>query len=898
VIVGEPGIGKSALLGAAREAAAADGAVVLSTIGVDGESEIPYVNLADILRPAEPLLSQVSARQAAALSGVLAIGPPDRGGRLAVAAATLNLLGMAATDRLVLITVDDGQWIDPFSLQVILFVANRLGAEGIVLLIAIRSGHSLPSGFEHFDRLTLAGVDDAVARQLVHDATPNPLDGSAIAGLVAEAGGNPLALIELPGRLTPAQLAIWSRGGNPLPIDSVMAEAYLDAVGKLPGPTQDALLLLAVLGSVPIGIVEDALIEAGLPVDALDPAETAGLVVWNGQQLKFRHPLVRAAVHQNSPRSRRRRAHLTAAHVLDQSDLPTALERRAWHLVSAGGIRDEAVAVVIDRAAAVDAGLGNFAVATKLFERSAELTPAGGPIARRLLSAADAARLAGAVEQASELLRKALPLATEAQLQQRIRYFSCRIAIWRGSVTDGRDELLRLVENGSAESPVTILMLTVAALASLEAGELQRALETSRQAVLAQSPAPLPVVMVRAFVIGVAGQADEARALLQERAAEIDHTSAVESDLADQMVMVAGLAHLQIEETERAHALLQRSVAGVGEGSAIGLLPFRLGRLALAEYWRGRWNVARATAYEALRLADDTGWLNERPHSLAVLARVEAATGRDEECREHARQAEIEARTSGSMSYVAYARAALGLLELSSGNDDAAIVELGFVADFAGSAGLGDGPFIWWSADLIEALARRGELARAADILAGLDETVARTGMPTAAAVAARSRSLLQPADSDRLLATALSWHDRCPMPFERARTELQVGIRLRRRRLRGEARDYLETALAGFERLGAPAWAERARRELEAAGFRTAPAKVGLSALTPQELQVALKVAGGATNLEVAAELFLSVKTVEFHLRNVFLKLGVKRRSQLAVLVAANDPQAVKPRT
>jgi DNA-binding CsgD family transcriptional regulator len=281
-----------------------------------------------------------------------------------------------------------------------------------------------------------------------------------------------------------------------------------------------------------------------------------------------------------------------------------------------------------------------------------------------------------------------------------------------------------------------------------------------------------------------------------------------------------------------------------------------------------------------------------------VLARVEAVTGRDEECREHARQAEIEARGSGSMSYVAYARAALGLLELSSGNDDAAIVALGFVADFAGSSGLGDAPFIWWSADLIEALARRGELARAADILAGLDETVARTGMPTAAAVAARSRSLLQPADSDRLLATALSWHDRCPMPFERARTELQVGIRLRRRRLRGEARDYLETALAGFERLGAPAWAERARRELEAAGFLTAPAKVGLSALTPQELQVALKVAGGATNLEVAAELFLSVKTVEFHLRNVFLKLGVKRRSQLAVLVAANAPHAVGPRT
>jgi DNA-binding CsgD family transcriptional regulator len=894
VISGEPGIGKSALLAFAREQAG--DAAVVSTTGVEGESEIPYVNLADILRPLASLLSQIPPRQGAALGGVLAIGPPDVGDRLAVAAATLSLLGVSGTDRPVLVTVDDAQWVDTFTTQVLLFVANRLGAEGIVLLIGVRSGHSLPAGFHRFDALTLGGVDDAAARRLVQAASSRRLELAVVSRLIAEAGGNPLALRELPTLLTPAQLAMWSRGADPLPIDSVMAEAYLGTVRDLPRDTQDALLLLAILGSVPIEIVEQALVASGLPPRALDPAEESGLIVWGGEQLKFRHPLVRAAVHQNSSSSQRRRAHLCAAHVLEDSDLPTALERRAWHLVSSGSSADESLAAVIDRAAEEEAARANFAVAGELFERAAQLTPAGGRVATRLLRAADANRLAGAVEQAIELLRQALPIAQEPQVRQRIRYFLCRIAIWRGSLIDGRNELLRMVDNEQTDPGLATLMLTVAALASLEAGEFSAAREASERAVIphAQSPASLPVVVVRALVLGVGGDVRGARALLRERADEVDRTAPLESDLADQMLMVAGVAHLQLEETARAHALLDRAVAGARESSAMGVLPFRLGRLALAEYWRGRWSVSRALAHEALRLADDTGWVNERPHSLAALARVEAVTGRAEECRDHARQAEGEASASGASSYAGYARAALGLLELSCGNNEAAIGHLGFVAEFAGAAGFRDSPLLWWSGDLIEALVRRGDLGRARQALDGLDETVRITGMPTAAAVAARSRSFLVPDDFESHLIEALSWHDRCPMPFERARTELQLGIQLRRRRLRGEARPYLESALLAFERLGAPAWADQTRRELEATGVRLDAPNEGLRQLTPQELQVVLKVAAGMANREVAEQLFLSVKTVEFHLRNAFHKLGVKRRTQLAVLVAAHDPQVV----
>jgi DNA-binding CsgD family transcriptional regulator len=394
--------------------------------------------------------------------------------------------------------------------------------------------------------------------------------------------------------------------------------------------------------------------------------------------------------------------------------------------------------------------------------------------------------------------------------------------------------------------------------------------------------------------LSVSGRDAEAREILTRRAAEIDDVNVLAADLVDQLVLVAGCAHIAIEDLHRGQHLIERGVRGARDASAVGVLPFRLGRLAWAHYWQGRWTSAYALADEALRLAEDGGWLAEQPNSLATLARIESVTGRDDLCREHAELANAMADRSGIRTYHVYAELALGMLALSNGDDAEARQRLELVDTFATDNGTVDTPMMWWSADLVEAYTRLGSFGQAERVLRRFEATLdTRGGPPTGFAVAARSRALLEPDDFDRHLADALRWHDRSPVPFERARTELALGMHLRRSRLRREARRHLESALSTFDSLGAVCWARRSRAELEATGLHLTRPETGLAGLTPQELQVALHVARGLANREVAAQLFLSVKTVEFHLSNAFHKLGINRRTQLALMVAQHEFEA-----
>jgi DNA-binding CsgD family transcriptional regulator len=310
-------------------------------------------------------------------------------------------------------------------------------------------------------------------------------------------------------------------------------------------------------------------------------------------------------------------------------------------------------------------------------------------------------------------------------------------------------------------------------------------------------------------------------------------------------------------------------------------------------FWEGRWSAARASAYEALQLAGDTGWTNERPSSLSALARIDAVTGRAEDCRQHAAAAISAAGQFGGRPYAGYAHAALGLLELTLGNNLAAIKEFSVLAQLAAQTGIADTPVLWWSGDLIEAYLRCEMPDQARHVLRRLEASAAKSSIATAAAVAARSRALAEPDQFERHIAEALRCHDKARMPFEQARTELCLGSNLRRRRMRAEARGYLHASLAKFERLGAVDWANRARIELQATGVRLAQPYAGMAQLTPQELQVTLAVARGLSNREVAAQLFLSVKTVEYHLSHVYDKVGVSRRTQLATFVARQESTA-----
>ena len=900
VVTGDAGVGKSTLLEFAR--GHADGALVLSTVGAEPETEIPYVNLSDVFRPGIGEITQLPPRQAEALSGALALGPDRAGDRFGVAAATLSLLGVLADARPVLVIIDDAQWVDYFSSEALAFAAKRLRDGAVSFLVGVRSDAATSSPFRGQTTLALSGLDDSSARELV-EATGRRLGSVATARLIAEAGGNPLALRELPSLLSPEDLAVWSRGLGPLPIGSRLLEAFSDRARNLQAETQDVLLLIAILGSVPFEVVERAMHAQGLSQAALEDAEQAGLMIEKAGRWQLRHPLLRAAVYQAASASRRRRTHLLAAAVFEGAEVPNALERRSWHLVSAGGNADDALARTLEHAAAEELSRSNFPVASKLLERSASLTASQADVAPRLLRAADSARLAGATDDAQRLLARALEMAVDPEVTVAVEYYLSRIEVWRGTAIAGRDKLVDLADRVQpVDGTAAARMLSDAALASIEIGDVAQASDASERAVrllAARGSTSLETAMVRSLVLGARGEVTKARELLTHHARELDEVDLLafsapspnRSSANDQLSLVAALAHLAVEDCDRAGALLERAVSHARDDSAIGVLPFRLGRLAWVQVWQGRWAAARASATEALQLAEDTGWVAERPNSLSALARVEAAMGLDADCRQHVGQAELAADLRGVRSYAESARAALGLLELTRGNGKAAVLHLEHVASFAEDTGLADTPLMWWSGDLVEAYVSQGRFSDASRVLSRLETGLDPSARPGAAAVLARSRALLEPQNFERHMAEALHWHAESSMPFERARTELRLGSHLRRQRQRVKARPYLDSALTTFGRLDASPWKARALVELEATGAHLGERRAELGRLTPQEFQVAQYVARGLSNREVATAMFLSVKTVEYHLGNTFNKLGVHRRSQLTMLLAQHDP-------
>jgi DNA-binding CsgD family transcriptional regulator len=894
VINGEPGIGKSALLAEAR--AATEG-VVLSTMGVESESDLAYANLADVFRHHYSCLDSIPERQADALASVFAIGPSKPADRFTVAAATLNLLAAIASHGPVLVTIDDAHWVDQASLGALMFAGNRLEVEGIVLIFAVRSGHPAAHKLGRYRTLTLSGLDVTAARALVTRAGLSAVSEASMSRLIEESGGNPLALLTLPATMKADDLAMWALSAEPLPISFVMEDVFCDSIRVLPKQTRQALRLLSVLEASSSEHYRSALERERLSVDDLDPAEDAGLITYQHGQPEFRHPLIRAAAYRTSSSAGRRQAHLIAAQLLEQSTSAAALERRAWHLVAARTAPNEAIAQTFQIAADSEFAAANYTIAGKLYRRSSELTPAGNTAMRRMLQAADALRLAGAIDEARTLLRDAMTLGSDPELRAAIDYAHYRLQVYAGGMIDGRDGLIKTGAAVAKFHPVQgAQILGDAALASTVIGDLPTARATAQQAMelTRDYDRPLPVIAVNAMVKAISGDPVAARRLLHPRAAEIDALDPQGIEFVYQLPLELSIAHLASEEAGRARALLARAVDGARQLSAVGLLPFRCGSLGRIDFWQGRWASALALVHEALRFADDTGWATERPSNLATLARIEAMAGHPEEARRHAMEAVAVSEAVGARTYLAFARIALGVLELTTGNPAAAISHFEGVSAFSDEVGFSNSPVMWWSSDLLECYvaedmhdAARGELSR-------LEKIAANPDMPTTAAVTARSRALLEPAAFEEHMTEARRFHSMSDMPFERARTELMIGQHLRRHNQPVKARTLLTSALAIFDQLGAPDWARRTRSELQAAGVRIPePEAPGLNTLTPQELQVALAVARGHSNREIAGLLFLSTKTVEFHLSNAYHKLGINRRTRLATMIAeqANLP-------
>ncbi|MGH3867124.1 MAG: helix-turn-helix transcriptional regulator [Pseudonocardiaceae bacterium] len=883
VISGEAGIGKSALAESMESAAAAQAdTTVLRTRGIEAESSIPFAGLADLLRPVQHLLSELPEPQAAALAGALALGPPAAGDRFAVAAATLSLLAAAAAGGPLLCVVDDAHWLDPSSAEALVFAARRMRAEGSVIVFTVRDDEPGAGRFGVLEQVRMQGLDAESATELLERGAGRPLPPSVVQRLLADTGGNPLALLELPGQLTEDQLSGRSPILEPLPISSLLRESVLRHVRTLPQRSHTALLLVATSDLEATDLVERALQQAGGSLADLEPAEVAGLVSIGNGRLAFRHPLIRSAVYHAASPSERRSTHHQLALALDSVAAPQAEERRAWHLAAATLIPDEAVAADLERVGTAASRRSSYAVAARALERAAGLSPSRTERARRLVAAAYAAVPAGLVQEAMHLLEQARAWTDDPVVAATAECEQYRLAVWALAPEESRARLFDVAARIEGQLPdvaaQAYLAAAQASLHSYDISAITTAVEHAARLAGSDERVALRCDVYAAFTAAQAGMADRAEGLLRGRHAQL---ATEDTSNLDQVVLTSGVCYLALQRTAEARPLLTRAVDASRQANAAGLLAHQLPWMAMLEWLDGDWTSALALADEAVELASQTGWLAQRSNSLSTLAKIEAGFGMAS-CREHAAQAVTTARASGHVTTTVHALAAVGLLELGLDRPHDAVEALKEAYDAAGPHAATN-LRLQILPDLVEAYARSGQRDQAAKALAQLDELAARTGCWSARAAAARCHGLLEPRDSTEWFEQALRCHAQDTTLFDRARTHLTYGARLRRSRNKAAARDQLHSALELFERLGAAPWADRTRAELVSSGG-SAPATGTIVELqiTRQELRVSLAIQRGLTNKDAAAELFLSVKTIEYHLSSIYRKLGISSRTQL----------------
>jgi DNA-binding CsgD family transcriptional regulator len=881
VIRGEPGIGKSALL--AHAVASAEGMRVLSARGIESEAELPFSALHELLAPVLDRLDGIPGPQAEALAGALALGPAVPGDRLAVAAGTASVLLAAVAEGPLMLVVDDAHWLDSSSAEALLFAARRAQSEGVAVFFSVRDDEQSAVDDAGLPTLTLRGLDPRSARTLL-ESRAGELAASVAERLVEQTQGNPLALTEIPSELSAAQLAGAEPLPEPLPAGVGMARAFRRRIDQLPAAAARALLVAAAADSEDLDSVRRALSAAGLDTAALEPAEQSGLIETSGGRLTWRHPLVRSAVYHGATASQRRAAHRVSALAFEDAG------RRAWHLAAAAEGRDDDVAALLEQAAWDARKRRAHAAAADAFERAAELTNDSEERARRLLDAASDLQIVGRFERAQSALEQAERIAADPILQASIQHLRGTIEMWGGNRVRAHVLLLEAAERLEHVDPARAAAVLIdAALAHQMDGDVpammaaaRRAESFARRGGVGGSVDVVPLLINSRIL---AGEARAVRGELHRRLRRYAEADEAGKDL--HLPVWLGHALTWLDDYDDARRLFEREVQLARSNGSLGLVPFSLACLAEIDFRVGRWDACYAGASEAVRLAEETAQYNLLSFCLVTLARIEATRGNVRACRTHLKEAVDLADRLGIGSVHVYALSVSGLLELGLGRVDEAVATLERLAALADRLGVVEPGVVQWRPDLVEAYVLAGRTDDARRTLAVLEEQAELTDRLWARAAAERCRGMLDE-EFEGAFDRSLDLHDRLPMPFERARTQLRLGARLRRAKQATRAREPLRAALEVFETLGAVPWARQARTELAATGERRRrPAEATPRELTPQELSIALLVAEGATNREAAAALFLSPKTVGYHLGKVYEKLGINSRAQLAALVA-----------
>ena len=878
VISGEPGVGKSALLEEARDQAG--GMDVLSGGGVESETHLPFAALHQIVRPVLRHVESLPQPQAAALRGALGLAAGGSDPFL-VSLAVLSLLAEAAERRPLLCLVDDAQWLDDASADALVFVARRLEAEGIAMLFAAREGEIRRFEAPGLPELHLDGLDPGAAGELVDRHAGVALSSEVRDRLVADTGGNPLALLELSPALSEAQLSGAEVLLAPIPVSARVERAFLARVHHLPEESQTLLLIAAADDTGELATVLRAAALLGVSAEALDGAERAGLTTVRGTRLELRHPLVRSAVYHAAPLSTRHAAHRALADVLDgEADA----DRRAWHRAAASVEPDPSVVEELEQAAQRARRRSGFAAASLAFERAAALTADEEHRARRLTAAAENAWLAGRAERALLLLDGARPLVSEPIQRADIDRFLGLIEMTRGVPADACRLLLRAAkEVAPIDAERALQLLNLAGVAAAYVGDREAAVAIAEVADGLAVEEPPFLRMLAQLLIGLGAHAEgnfaDAAPRLREAlelAEELDDAAASEPVA----LLFAGRAALYLGDDQATYRTHHEAAARARGSGALSIVTQLLTRLAIAELWAGRWPSAAANATEGLQLAREIGQHDLVAQQLAVLTLIAALRGSDDECRSLAAESRELASARGLGIVAEIVHWALALSELGLGRAEEALRRCRDISSTL---------VVFWAAlDRIEAAIRAGERETARAWLDAFERWSQSTGTSWTRAVVLHCRALLSEDESeaDRRFSAALDAHAEAARPFERARSELAYGEFLRRARRRVEAREHLRAALDGFEALGAALWAEKARVELRASGQTARKREPSTRAeLTEQELQIARFVAEGLTNREVAAQLFLSPRTIDFHLRNVYRKLGITSRTALARL-------------
>ena len=880
VISGEPGVGKSALLEDARDHAT--DMRVLSGTGVESEAHLPFAALHQIVRPVLGHIEDLPKPQAAALRGALGLAAGGSDDRFLVSLAALSLLADAAESRPLVCLVDDAQWLDDASADALVFVARRLEVEGIVMLFGAREGELRRFEAPGLPELRLGGLDSPAAAALIDRQAGAALSSEIRDRLIVETGGNPLALLELSSTLSEAQLSGAEALVAPLPVTARVERAFLARVDRLSPASQTLLLVAAADDTGELATVLRAAAQLGAAADALDAAEAAGLVHVRGTRLELRHPLVRSAVYQAAPLSKRQAAHRALASVLDSE---VDADRRAWHRAAASVEPDPSVGEELEQAAQRARRRSGFAAASLAFERAASLTADEQDRARRLTAAAESAWLAGRVERTLMLLQAARPLVSEPIQRADIDRFLGLIEMTRGVPADACRLLLRsATEVAPIDAERALQLLNLAGLAAAYAGDKEAAVaiaEVARGLSVEESPF-LRMLAQLLIGLGAHAQGDFADAaprlrLALDLAEELNDDANSEQPVA---LLFAGRAALYLGDDQAALRTHQEAAARARASGALSIVTQILARLATAEVWAGRWPSAAANAREGIQLAREIGQHDVVAQQLVMLALIAALRGSEDECRSLAAESRELASARGLGIVAEIAHWALTLLELGLGQAEEA---------FRRSREISTTMVVFWGAlDRIEAAIRAGERETARAWLDAFEPWAESSGAPWNRAVVLHCRALLSndESETERLFLAALDAHADAARPFEHARSQLAYGEFLRRAGRRVQAREHLRAALDRFDGLGATLWAERARAELRASG-QTARKRDPSTQdeLTAHELQIARFVAEGLANREVAARLFLSPRTIDFHLRNVYRKLGISSRTALASL-------------